>query len=109
MLSLGMISQTVKEAGALQIGSIMFCIHHTPEGLFILFLLHLISKMTRSNSIQIHNFYLATDNIMLTEQLAIKLLISSEKNLCIELFFMSIRILNLNIYIKFTTIKSVMT
>lgn len=97
MLSLGMIFQTVKEAGALQIGSIMFCIHHTPEGLFILFLLHLISKMTRSNSIQIHNFYLATDNIMLTEPTCHQIAYKFRKNVCIELFLMSVRILNLNI------------
>ena len=86
MSSLGMIFQTVKEAGALQMGSIVFCIHHTPEGLFILFLLHLISKITRSNSIQIHNFYLATDNIMLTEPTCHQIAYKFRKNLCMELF-----------------------
>ena len=42
MLSLGMIFPTDKEARDLEITGSVFCIYHTLEDLFILFLLHLI-------------------------------------------------------------------
>ena len=86
MLSLGMIFPTDKEARDLEITGSVFCICHTLEDLFILFLLHLIPKIIRGYPIQIHDFDLATDNTMETYKLAIKLLINSDKN-CILNYF----------------------
>ena len=68
MPSLGMIFPTDKEERDLAITGIVFCIYHTLEDLFILFLFYLIPKIIRGYPIPIHDFDLASDNTMETQQ-----------------------------------------